>query len=117
MTALVEPPSQELELSTVLAALADPVRLRIVAELRERRDVQCGSFDVPVARSTLSHHLKVLREAGITHTRIEGVERYVTLREADLEARFPGVLTAVLQALEPKRRGKRGGGGRIGRSG
>lgn len=107
MTALAEPDLRDIELSAVLAALADPVRLAIAAELRTRTEVQCGSFDVGVARSTLSHHLRVLREAGITHTRVEGVERFVVLREDDLDARFPGLLEAVLASLAPKR-GARG---------
>lgn len=106
VTALEEPDLREIDLSAVLAALADPVRLGIVAELRARTEVACGSFDVAVARSTLSHHLKVLREAGLTRTRVEGVERRVTLREDDLDARFPGLLEAVLAAVAPKRTGR-----------
>lgn len=106
VTALEEPDLRDVDLSVVLAALADPVRLGMVAELRARTEVPCGTFDVAVARSTLSHHLKVLREAGMTHTRVEGVERRVRLREVDLEARFPGLLDAVLSAVAPKRSGR-----------
>lgn len=107
VTALAEPDLRDIELPAVLAALADPVRLGIVSELRARTEVQCGTFDVGVARSTLSHHLKVLRESGITHTRVEGVERYVVLRDDDLDARFPGLLEAVLASAASKR-GRRG---------
>jgi DNA-binding transcriptional ArsR family regulator len=49
-----------------------------------------------VSKSTMSHHLRVLRQAGITHTRVSGAHRYVSLRWDDLEARFPGLLEAVL---------------------
>ena len=104
MSIVEEPETRSLDLPAVLAALADPVRLSIVAELRARGEVQCGTFDVPVARSTLSHHLKVLREAGVTRTRIEGVERYVSLRDKDLEARFPGLLGAVAQPKKSRSR-------------
>ncbi len=104
LAAVPEPGAGELELAAVLAALSDPVRLKIVAELQARAEVPCGTFDVPVARSTLSHHLRVLREAGVTRTRIDGVERFVRLRTEDLEARFPGLLPSVLAAVAPKRR-------------
>jgi DNA-binding transcriptional ArsR family regulator len=51
-----------------------------------------------VAKSTLSHHFKVLREAGITYTRANGTHRLMSLRKDDLEDRFPGLLTSVLNA-------------------
>lgn len=86
----------ELELAVVLHALSDPVRLRIVRSLHGRPGQPCGSLIGPcVAKSTLSHHLKVLREAGLTSTRNNGTQRLVSLREADLEASFPGLLGAV----------------------
>ncbi|MHB8620628.1 MAG: hypothetical protein ACYDAG_13825 [Chloroflexota bacterium] len=47
----------------------------------------------------MSHHFRVLREAGVTRTRVEGAHRYVTLGRADLDARFPGLLDAVLASL------------------
>ena len=58
----------------------------------------CGTFDLSAAKSTLSHHLKTLREAGVTQTRLEGMQRFLSLRRHDLEARFPGLLDAVIQA-------------------
>ncbi len=53
-------------------------------------------LDVPVSKSTLSHHLKVLRDAGLTQTRAEGVQRFVSLRTGDIEALYPGLLGCVL---------------------
>jgi DNA-binding transcriptional ArsR family regulator len=53
-------------------------------------------LDVPVSKSTLSHHLKVLRHAGLTHTRAQGVQRFVSLRTDDIEALYPGLLGCVL---------------------
>ena len=47
-------------------------------------------------KSTRSHHLKVLREAGVVHTVVRGRERVMTLRREDVESRWPGLLTAVL---------------------
>lgn len=92
------PPREEIELPDVLHAFSDPVRLEIVRTLAERPDQACGDLDAPVAKSTLSHHLKVLREAGVTHTRVEGTQRLVRLRTEDLEARFPRLLDCVLEA-------------------
>jgi DNA-binding transcriptional ArsR family regulator len=94
------PSIQEVELSDVLHALSDPVRLEIVRHLAEHPNQTCGSLDPGVAKSTLSHHLKVLREAGVTRTEVDGTQRLVSLRSADIEQRFPGVLASVLEASE-----------------
>ena len=94
----MEPASEQLELPKVLHALSDPVRLDVVRQLAAGTECRCGTMGAPVSKSTLSHHLKVLREAGVTHTRPDGTTRYVSLRREDLEARFPGLLDAVLQA-------------------
>ena len=93
---LVHPPAEALELPAVLHALSDPVRLTIVRELADRESCNCGSFGVPVAKSTLSHHLRVLRDAGLTFTEPMGTSRVVSLRRDDVDARFPGLLDAVL---------------------
>jgi DNA-binding transcriptional ArsR family regulator len=95
---LLQPAADELELASVLHALSDPVRLRIVRDLSERGACNCGTFAVPVAKSTLSHHLRVLREAGLTFTEPAGTQRVVSLRRTDVDARFPGLLDAVLAA-------------------
>jgi DNA-binding transcriptional ArsR family regulator len=93
---LSQPSVEELDLPTVLHALSDPLRLRIVRALASEGACTCGAFTVPVAKSTLSHHLRVLREAGVTLTEPEGTQRIVSLRREDLNARFPGLLDAVL---------------------
>src|SRR3954470_5052773 len=95
---LVQPADVELELASVLHALSDPVRLQIVRDLSDRGACNCGTFAVPVAKSTLSHHLRVLREAGLTLTEPAGTQRVVSLRRGDLDTRFPGLLDAVLAA-------------------
>jgi DNA-binding transcriptional ArsR family regulator len=79
-------------------ALSDPVRLEIVRRLAVDSEQPCGELGVPVSRSTLSHHLKVLREAGLTWTRADGTQRLVSLRRDELEDRFPGLLDSVLGA-------------------
>ena len=93
---LPAPETEALELTSVLHALSDPVRLLIVSELAAGAEVACGTISLPVQDSTRSHHLRILREAGVTRTRVVGTRRLVSLRRDDLEARFPGVLDAVL---------------------
>ena len=105
MRNLHHPRIDEVTLPDVLHALSDPVRLQIVRALAEREEQSCSAVESSVSKSTLSHHFKVLREAGITHTRVNGTHRYVSLRTAELEERFPGLLESVLEAsrLEAKR--------------
>jgi DNA-binding transcriptional ArsR family regulator len=89
----------ETELTTVLLALCDPVRLAIVRELDADGTRSCGSFDhLGVGRPTLSHHFKVLREAELIETHADGQRRLNTLRRDEIEARFPGLLDSVLAA-------------------
>ena len=96
-TYLPMPETDELELPAVLEALADPIRLQIVAAVAPG-EVACGSFPLPVGDSTRSHHLRILREAGVTETRVVGTKRLVSLRREDLDRRFPGLLDSVLVA-------------------
>jgi DNA-binding transcriptional ArsR family regulator len=95
-----EPARDELELAKVLYALSDPARLAMVAELHRFGEVPCGTIAHDMPKSTRSHHLKVLREAGITRTRFEGTERRTRLRYDCLEARFPGLLQSVLASVK-----------------
>lgn len=92
------PDLNDVELTVVLSALSDPVRLGLVQLLADGAERQWGELDAPVSNSTLSHHLKVLRAAGVTRTRDEGTRCYVHLRSGDLEARFPGLIESVLNA-------------------
>lgn len=78
--------------------MSDPVRLQIVAALAEADERPCGSIDLPVTKSTCTHHFKVLREAGVIHQRQEGTARLTALRRDDLEDRFPGLLATILAA-------------------
>ena len=100
MQELFHPDAADIELPSVLHALADPVRLAIVSRLATTGAEPCGDIndDIALHKSTLSHHYRVLREAGITRTSAEGRTRVVRLRTDDLEQRLPGVLAAVVKA-------------------
>jgi DNA-binding transcriptional ArsR family regulator len=99
-----EPHTSEIRITQILHALSDPLRLEIAKRLTEHGECSCGRLGGSVSKSTLSHHLKVLRESGVTHTRVLGTQRLVSLRTVELEERFPGVLGSVLAARdEPAR--------------
>jgi DNA-binding transcriptional ArsR family regulator len=70
-----------------------------VLQLAERTGpCPCGSFGLDVTKSTLTHHFRVLREAGVVSQAVVGTSKLNTLRRGDLDARFPGLLDAVLAA-------------------
>ena len=95
-----EPITEDMTLAAVMAALSDPARVEIVRTLAAEGERTCGTFDLGLSKATRSHHFKVLREAGLTHTRAEGTHRHISLRREDVDARFPGLLGAVLAAAE-----------------
>lgn len=102
-----EPDASAFDVAVILNALADPVRLAYVRGLDSMGGgAWCGQVlgasGITISRSTLSHHLRVLRDAGLTHTRVDGNRRHVTLRREELDARYPGLLDAVCsKALTP----------------
>ena len=98
MRDLSQPTRGELDLTAVMHALSDPARRKVVGTLAAEGERACGTFPLGVTKATASHHFRVLREAGITMTRVDGAHRYLTLRRDDLDARFPGLLDAVLTA-------------------
>ena len=100
---LPHPGRDAIELSAVLQALSDPIRLIVVVALSDGDERTCKSIDLPVVKSTCTHHFRVLREAGVIRQRLEGTSRMNSLRRADLDARFPGLLDAVLAASQDSR--------------
>ena len=98
--ALIHPPPEDFTVLAILHALSDPTRMTVVQTLRASPERACGTFPVEVAPSTLTHHFRVLREAGIIRQREDGNRRWTTLRGEDLEARFPGLLDAIVSAYE-----------------
>ena len=100
MRDLYHPRVEDVEIENVLHALSDPVRLEIVRVLAGVEEIPCSSLNAAVSKSTMSHHFKVLREAGVTHTRANGTKRLISLRARELEERFPGLIASVLQAAK-----------------
>lgn len=112
--ALSHPDANELDVLDVLHALSDPTRMTIVQILLEDPERACGTFPVKVAPSTLTHHFRVLRDAGLIYQRDDGNRRWTSLRLDDLQTRFPGVLQAVVSAYNDQASDTQPeGGGRI----
>ena len=94
------PEVTEFRLVEVLRALADPIRLDVVRLLGDGMAHCKGreEWDFGVKKSTMSHHLRILREAGVTEVTIDGRDHWIRLRQEDLESRFPGLITGILTA-------------------
>ncbi|MFI1585811.1 ArsR/SmtB family transcription factor [Embleya sp. NPDC020630] len=96
---LFHPETDDVTLAQVLAALDDPMRLRIVKVLVHDPDATertCTSFQLPVGKSTLTHHFRILREAGLIRQVDRGNSRKAQLRREDIDRRFPGLLSLIL---------------------
>ncbi|WP_213774505.1 helix-turn-helix domain-containing protein [Bradyrhizobium sp. dw_78] len=99
MAQFVHPSREDITLAGVLAALADPMRLRIVKSLMEQNDCMSCTEAAPcpkMAKSTLSNHFRILRESGLIQTSKKGVEHRNVVRTADINARFPRLLKTIL---------------------
>jgi len=98
MTSLPHPDADQISLPHVLATLGDETRLAIIGYLarHEGQALTCSHFLDLGSKTSLSYHLAKLREAGVVRVRPEGTRRLVSLRRADLDARFPGFLDAVI---------------------
>ena len=100
MRTIHHPAIEEVALSQVLYALSDPVRLGVVRQLALDGEATCSALDCGRPKSSMSHHFRVLREAGLVRTRTDGPAHMNDLRREEVDRRFPGLLTAVL-AAEP----------------
>jgi len=90
------PDLADVSIEHLLHALSDPVRLDIVRQLARDGEASCAALDGGRPKSSMSHHFRVLRSAGLVHTRIAGVQHMNTLRREEVDKRFPGLLGAVL---------------------
>lgn len=93
------PKEDEIVLGTVLSALADPLRRRVIMELAQSpagTERTCASFGLPVSKATLTHHFRVLREAGLIRQIDRGNSRAAALRREEIDKRLPGLLDLVV---------------------
>ena len=96
MRAFKHPIPSDFALERLLYALSDPVRLEIVRCLAGVDEASCGDLDGGRPKSTMSHHFRVLRDAGLVHTRNVGTTHMNSLRAEELDLRFPGLLRSIL---------------------
>ena len=100
MRQIKHPNIDQVELTDIMYALSDPTRLEIVGRLANAgRKMTCGELDLNRPKSSMSHHFKILRAAGLVETLIEGTEHMNSLRVEEIEQKFPGILQSVLRAL------------------
>jgi DNA-binding transcriptional ArsR family regulator len=103
MRPLFHPSIEDITVEGILHALSDPVRAAMYADIVSQECPQaCSHFltvsDKAIPKSTLSQHFKVLREAGLIRSERHGVEMHNNPRCAELGARFPGLLRAIITA-------------------
>lgn len=100
MRQMKHPEMDQIDLIDIMYALSDPTRLEIVRCLAKKgRAMNCGELILNRPKSSMSHHFKILRGAGIVKTVIEGTEHMNSLRLAELEKKFPNVLRSILKGL------------------
>jgi DNA-binding transcriptional ArsR family regulator len=100
MTQFVHPSKEDITLEGLLGALSDPVRLCIFKSMmKEKGCMSCSeaSSQQPIAKSTLSHHFRIMRESGLIRTTKQGVEHRNVIRKDDIKERFPGLLEIIVK--------------------
>ncbi len=105
MKPLIHPAIEDVPLAAILHALADPVRVALFAEIVAQDCPRSCSrlvsvLDAPIPKSTLSQHLRILREAGLIRGERHGVEMRNASRCPEIETHYPGLLTSIVGAHE-----------------
>ncbi|ESA99462.1 hypothetical protein HMPREF1619_04166, partial [Klebsiella pneumoniae 909957] len=94
------PEREQIRLENVLSALGNPLRLEIIRTLADGSELSCNALrQEEVAKSTMTHHWRVLRDSGVIWQRPQGRENMISLRREDLDARFPGLLDTLLKVM------------------
>ena len=95
------PEREHIRLENVLFALGNPMRLEIVRILADGSEQSCNALrHEDIAKSTMTHHWRVLRDSGVIWQRPQGRENLISLRREDLDARFPGLLDTLLKVMQ-----------------
>lgn len=101
MKKINHPKLSQIELTDIMYALSDPARIEIITHLASQSTpMTCSELNCDRPKSSMSHHFKILRESGIVETRIEGKEHFNSLRIAELEKKFPGLMKSILKAIK-----------------
>ena len=100
---MFHPQIEDIRVEAILHALSDPARAALFAQIAASGCAQtctaaAGGMEQAIPKSTLSQHFKVLREAGLIRSERQGVEMRNTVRCAEINDRFPGLLPAILEA-------------------
>ena len=102
MRPLTHPRAEEISLQGLLHALADPDRLALFRTVcrDQAAGVSCiGCAPAAMPKSSLSRHFQILREAGLIRSQRRGSEIVNVSRGPEVDARFPGLLAAILSAM------------------
>lgn len=99
MRTYTHPAPEDFVLERIFHALSDPVRLEIVQRLSRVEEASCGELDGGRPKSSMSHHFRILREAGLVRTSVAGTVHQNTLRRSELNERFPGLVDAILKQI------------------
>lgn len=113
----MHPSQDDITVEGILHALSDPVRVAIFAQIAGADCAQtCSNFinvgNRNIPKSTLSQHFKALREAGLIRSERRGIEMHNTSRCQEIDARFPGLLSAIIAALKAQTKKPRKTGAR-----
>ncbi|MEZ0315005.1 MAG: ArsR/SmtB family transcription factor [Myxococcota bacterium] len=98
--AIKHPTAEQLELPSILSALGDSTRLAMIGRLADVAELSCGQFSELGSKTVLSYHMAKLREAGLIQVRAQSTRRFVSLRRAELDERFPGLLATIVPAAK-----------------
>ena len=98
MKTVTHPQVQDLDLTKIFQALGDPTRLKLVRMLAAEEDLSCSVLCLGRPKSSMSHHFKVMIDAGLLRVDVAGNTHKNNLRLNDLESRFPGLMTSILRS-------------------
>lgn len=103
MRPLCHPAVEDVTVEAILHALSDPVRVALFARIvAQDCSHNCASYTAvstqSIPKSTLSLHFKVLRDAGLIVGERHGVEMHHTPRAMEIDFRFPGLISAIVNA-------------------
>ncbi len=106
-SALKRPPTE------IFSALSDPIRWSIIAQAAQVDELACVTLEssLPVAKPTISYHVKILQNAGLISTRKAGRNYYYSLRRDVIEDLADG-LWELAPTPRPVIAGKRGAASR-----